>query len=313
MVELDQLCQICEEVDLYRLFTGPRYFPRQVNDETIPSQEFGTLRDIKSNARCPLCRLVKHILYGHADSILPVLRDLCAGVIDNNKVQCVLYPIRQDYHEEMKYENLRTRDLVATEVEVFVRGTRDCSPEEARSISDAHVLGGFQSLSPGSVDPARPLANGFRVTTMQRNLELLSQWLQTCRNTHKDTCQGAVFPTACSLAGISRIRLIDVQNRTISVHNIAEVEYAALSYVWGENAEARVKLASNLAPGPGSSGATAVSMPSEIPKAVEDALRICAALSIAYLWVDLYCIDQQDAQQKAAEINAWATYTTMRR
>ncbi|KAI0167262.1 heterokaryon incompatibility protein-domain-containing protein [Pestalotiopsis sp. NC0098] len=304
MNEIDQLCQICAEVDLYHSFTGPRYFPQHPNQETIPFQALGTLKDIKSNARCPLCRLFKHILYRHADSIRQVLRGLCAGVIDDNKVQCALYPMRQDYHEDMKYESSRTRDLVATGVGVFVRGTQDCSPEEARFISSAHILGGLQLLSPSSVDPARPLANGFRVTTMQRNLELISQWLQTCRDTHKDTCQGAVFPTACSPAGFSRIRLINIQSRTISVHNIAEVEYAALSYVWGENAEARVKLASDLAPSPGSSAATAVSLPSETPKVVEDALRICAALSIAYLWVDLYCIDQQDAQQKAAEINA---------
>lgn len=303
MDEVDQLCQICAEVDLYRLFTGPRYFPRQLN-VTIPSQKLGTLKDIKSNARCPLCRLVKHVLYGSADSSLRDFRDYYAGDVDDHKVQCMLRPVRQDYHEEITYENPRTRDIVATQVVIRLRGTRDCSPEEAQSISRASLDGGFQLLSPGSVDPARPLANGFRVTTMQRNLELLSQWLQTCRKTHRNPCQGVVFPTASSSAGINRIRVIDVQNRTISEGNIAEVEYAALSYVWGENKEARVRLVSDLARGPGSAGATAVSLPSEIPKVVEDALRICAAISIPYLWVDLYCIDQQDAQQKAAEINA---------
>ena len=121
------------------------------------------------------------------------------------------------------------------------------------------------------------------------------------------------FSAAFSSTGISKIRLINVQSRTISEHNIGEAEYAALSYVWGENKEARVKLVSELPPRPGSSRATAVSLPSDIPKVVEDALHICAALSIASLWVDLYCIDQNDAQQKAAEINAMATYITTRR
>ncbi|KAF2634122.1 heterokaryon incompatibility, partial [Massarina eburnea CBS 473.64] len=44
--------------------------------------------------------------------------------------------------------------------------------------------------------------------------------------------------------------------------------------------------------------------PSYIPKVVEDAIYICAVLSIPYLWVDKYCIDQHNPQRKAAEINA---------
>ncbi|ETS83865.1 hypothetical protein PFICI_05741 [Pestalotiopsis fici W106-1] len=293
MVELDQPCQICAGVDLYSLFTGPRYI-----------QELGTLKDIKSNARCPLCRLVKHALYENATAPLRGSPWFHPKEIDDRKMKCVLLPRRQDYNEETGYGNPRTGDLVATQIKISLRRTPDYSDEDALSIYEGSVKAGFQLLSPGSVDPARPLANGFQVTTMQRNIELLSQWLSTCRNTHNNTCQGGSFSAVFSPAGISKIRLINVQSRTISEYNIAEAEYAALSYVWGENKEARMKLVSELPPGLGSSGATAVSLPSEIPKVVEDALRICSALSIVHLWVDLYCIDQNDAQQKAAEINA---------
>ncbi|KAF7540697.1 hypothetical protein G7054_g1204 [Neopestalotiopsis clavispora] len=303
MVEPDQLCQICAEVDLYRLFTGPRYFPHGPK-EPIPFQKLGTLKDIKCNANCPLCRLVKHVLYENADAPRRYLQDLHDQGIAEDEVQCMIHPIRQDYMEEVKYENPRTRDLVATEMKLQLRGTQDCSPEKAPLILAAPFPEGFQLLSPDSVDPARPLANGFPVTTMERNLELLSQWLQTCQNTHKDTCEQGLFSTTSSPAGLNRIRVIDVQSRSISECNIAGLEYAALSYVWGMNKETRIKLVSDLPLEISSSGTRVVSLPSEMPKIVEDALRICATLSIKYLWVDLYCINQDDVQQKAAEINA---------
>jgi hypothetical protein len=305
MAEPDQPCKICAVVDLYQLFTGPRRFPQQLEETTI-LQKLGTLKEIKSNARCPLCRLVKHILYGNAEAPLRDSQYFHDKGIADDEVQCMLYPIRQDYMEEMQYENPRTRDLVATEMKIRLRGTQDCSPEKAEMIIDGHVYVdcGFQLLSPGSVDPERPIANGFPVTTMERNLELLSQWLQTCQDTHNETCQGGLFSTTHSPTGLDRIRVIDVQSRTISECNIAGLEYAALSYVWGMNKEARIKLVSDLRPEISSSSTTAVSLPSEMPKNVEDALRICAAISIKYLWVDLYCVNQHDIQQKTAEINA---------
>ena len=43
---------------------------------------------------------------------------------------------------------------------------------------------------------------------------------------------------------------------------------------------------------------------SNLPKTVEDALYVCTELSIPFLWVDLYCIDQDNPEKKAKQINS---------
>jgi hypothetical protein len=219
-------------------------------------------------------------------------------------VRCVLRPVRRDYGEEMQYEDSDVTNLIATKMEIRLHQTPGCSRDETKSIRMGSTGHGFQLLSPGSVDPARPLMNGFPVTTMERNLELLSQWFHTCRDSHKEIFRAPSLPTTASLGGISTIHAIDVQSRTISELNLANTEYAALRYVWERSKEARANLTADPTSRLVASGVTPTILPSSVAKVVEDTLHVCAALSIPYLWVDLYCVDQHDTQRKAAGINA---------
>jgi hypothetical protein len=41
-----------------------------------------------------------------------------------------------------------------------------------------------------------------------------------------------------------------------------------------------------------------------VPQLIEDAMYVCKVVSIPYLWVDFYCIDQSDPIRKTAEINS---------
>jgi len=45
------------------------------------------------------------------------------------------------------------------------------------------------------------------------------------------------------------------------------------------------------------------SLPTTVPKIINNTMRVSRMLSIPYLWVDLYCIDQVDLTRKTAEIN----------
>jgi hypothetical protein len=62
--------------------------------------------------------------------------------------------------------------------------------------------------------------------------------------------------------------------------------YATLSYVWGT-----VLAQSSLQ-----------NLPAELPQTIEDSIRVCCALSIQYIWIDRYCIPQDDPVEKSRQI-----------
>ena len=83
--------------------------------------------------------------------------------------------------------------------------------------------------------------------------------------------------------------------RVISCHHFelvdyeAGMRYAALSYVWGAD------------PGTPESETrrTRNELPGILPQVVIDAAQVATGLGLSYLWVDKYCIDQNDkAHQK---------------
>jgi hypothetical protein len=81
----------------------------------------------------------------------------------------------------------------------------------------------------------------------------------------------------------SMLRLIDCRTRQI-LPATANQSYICLSYVWGQGT---------------ADGATTGSMlPDVVPKTVEDAMYVAIHLGIPFLWVDRYCIDQQNSHDK---------------
>lgn len=297
--DTDELCQACSNIDLYSLFTGPRFFPH-MHDATGNRSEIlihvGTLGEVLDNTKCPLCRLIKHDLY----SGLPqdASRNLwydCEEQPDPSRVRCCLRPERADYHEETKYLAKETRDQVATLVMILLLGIDGCSTEEDHRIRHHYRGSGLRLLSPHSVDPSRPLLNGYRATTLTQSLTLLSDWIKTCCHSHQDTCGLSEITQQNKL---ERVRLIDVASRTLVNGDPEVCSYAALSYVWGQKTEEYLQFADEIKEG---DDGIAV-LPSFAPGIIEDGMEICRRLEIPFLWVDLYCIDQHDPVRKTAEI-----------
>lgn len=300
MSDGDELCVACARVDLFSLFTGPRYYPGDGFEFQV-RVDLGTLQEVKTNVRCPLCRLIKHDLYGQ-DRSHPwaYSGDEC----DPTKVRCSLRPIRVDYYEDTRYQNAETKAMLATRLEVRLSGMPDCSKEESDLIK-SHARGpGIQLLSPESVDPARPLLNGFRATTVHNSLALLSKWIKTCHEHHKESCQPEQTATSHFESRPDRIRVIDVRERKLADHDPTTITYATLSYVWGQDREEYAKLADQLRFEQDGAGKGSVFLPPAAPKVIEDALFVCKTVSVPYLWVDLYCIHQNDPVRKSVEINA---------
>lgn len=295
--DTDELCQACSNIDLYSLFTGPRYFPHDaIGNRGGILTHVGTLREVLDNTRCPLCRLIKHDLYSELpqDASRNLWYD-CEEQPDPSRVQCCLRPERADYHEETKYLAKETRDQVATLVVVRLLGIDGCSTEEDSCIRHHYRGNGLRLLSPHSVDPNRPLLNGYRAPSLTECLTLLSHWIKTCCHSHQDTCGLSEITQQNKL---ERVRLIDVASRTLVNGDPEVCSYAALSYVWGQKTEEYLKFADEMKEG--DDGISV--LPSFAPEIIEDGMDVCRRLGIPFLWVDLYCVNQHDPVRKTADI-----------
>jgi hypothetical protein len=128
-----------------------------------------------------------------------------------------------------------------------------------------------------------------RDTNMPEAFERGTSWLQNCLENH--ACGPGThidwLPT----------RLIDLKARSPGSINVVYLverpsersPYAALSYCWGRDLQGvtRTLLANKETHVDGIPVGT-------MPKTIQDAIRVCNGLRIRYLWVDSFCIVQDD-------------------
>ena len=145
----------------------------------------------------------------------------------------------------------------------------------------------------GAIRP--PQAKGLVGSHVNWSLGL--RWLEDCRENHKEcTRERAGSPPV-------GFRLIDVNRRCV-VETQANCQFVALSYVWGRHPDPtklfatrsnreRLKIDGSLSE-------------LDLPKTVEDAIEACRQLGEDYLWIDRFCIIQDDFEDKGHQIRAMA-------
>jgi hypothetical protein len=128
----------------------------------------------------------------------------------------------------------------------------------------------------------RPAIEVTAVETNQVDYHQLNSWLEDCNLSHSgcgetNRSQGLSVPLKC----------IDCHNKTI-VQVRDDDDYFALSYVWG----------TCVPPGPHNQA----TLPENISQVINDAMQVVKSLGKRYLWVDQYCIDQNDHDIKSIQI-----------
>lgn len=118
------------------------------------------------------------------------------------------------------------------------------------------------------------------------DVELIRSWIQDCECRHD--CGEAPSEQATGLM------LIDVLTREV-VRAPPASRYFALSYVWGDVTR---EAASGLV-----SSSAGCRLPNQAKKTIEDAITLMKRLGERYLWVDVYCVDQHNAQKQKQQIN----------
>ncbi|KAI1361453.1 heterokaryon incompatibility protein-domain-containing protein [Xylaria arbuscula] len=116
------------------------------------------------------------------------------------------------------------------------------------------------------------------------DLPHVKQWLDNCRNSHsavRSPCTPLRIPPRAPL------RVIDCHTRMVRLARSNEL-YICLSYVWGKENT--------------SSSFDGTALHSDLPRTIEDAISVAIELGIPQLWVDQYCINQGDAEEKMKTI-----------
>lgn len=111
-------------------------------------------------------------------------------------------------------------------------------------------------------------------------------WLERCRSGQEE----ADAHTDCApIQTRPRVplRVIDCLNRTVRQSHVGE-PYICLSYVWGKCSV--------------SSAFDGSALPEDLPKTIEDAISVSIAFGIPQLWVDQYCINQTNVEDKMKTI-----------
>lgn len=111
---------------------------------------------------------------------------------------------------------------------------------------------------------------------------LIQQWYQFCQKHHKGRCRSAGGRNNTNLNGF---RLIDCETQPPTIVPAPrDAGYATLSYVWGAD--------------------TGTSQ--QWPRAILDAIDVVKELGLRYLWVDRFCIDQENSREKHLLISKMA-------
>jgi hypothetical protein len=156
---------------------------------------------------------------------------------------------------------------------------------------------------PQSLDPD----GTYYITTNPERIDIgqLQKWKAYCDADHHGICHSLSKQDAVDVFMPSR--LIDISQSCL-IDVTATLEYAALSYVWGDST--------------GSLTATIEAMPSlctpgslqnnqqsdlYIPSTILDAMALTKMMGIKYLWVDRFCIVQDDRSDVEKELPKMAS------
>lgn len=118
----------------------------------------------------------------------------------------------------------------------------------------------------------------------QVDLSLLKGWLEFCDKNHRTLCRKFVprLPQGS--------RVIDCLTRRIVLWETVarQKSYVALSYVWGNHVE--------------DATTSKVSPLGALPATIEDAILLTTGLGYQYLWIDRYCISQDNPVERQLQI-----------
>ncbi|KAK6723700.1 hypothetical protein SNK04_002546 [Fusarium graminearum] len=119
-------------------------------------------------------------------------------------------------------------------------------------------------------------------TELRYNMPRILSWIESCERLHERCSEVTRF---------TPFRLLDLQpgaQDCVRLVYATNVRYACLSHCWGSTRSKHLTTRQNISAN--ESGIPLL----ELPKTFQDAVYITKALGIRYLWIDTFCITQDD-------------------
>lgn len=137
-------------------------------------------------------------------------------------------------------------------------------------VGDSHYFGLLK-------DNATPVHDtlAFRNTSGHINWEDVKSYVTFCKTNHQCGYKGP--------QNVPNLVVIDCESRRLASLPNTETPYLTLSYTWGRGEVVDQDLDG---------------LPSILPQVIEDAIQVVIALGQRYIWVDRYCIPQNNAGEK---------------
>ena len=264
----DRLCRQCRQLDLQKAYDTTTASP-QVNGFLVCKRTPSSL-----TPTCKICKLFEEALAStsFSDGSAPV--------------QLRAFPllsvfIRQSQRSTPNSPTLMlNRGLCGTYVLACFHGDKFFDNGVQSDLIDAiDRKSGFLCWQ-AKTEQATPLVRAKEVPA-QFEPQVVQDWLGECQKAHANC-----LPRGWLLWVTKVIDCSD--GRVVSVSSLEIVpDYVALSYVWGE---------------PSAAGGKAGKDRSALPQVVKDAISVTKALGFRYLWVDRYCMEQNDRVRKHEQI-----------
>lgn len=209
------------------------------------------------------------------------------------------FPIKHRGCEDGTYSRHYVQDVYALQFDGQDRDQRGDRPFESTNNAIVRVVDGseFPGLTRERAAGGGLLAR--RIIPHHVNYDIIGEWLSLCRSGHVH-CDG--YGDDADVVTIPGFQVIDCTTSKIasavdllaSSGEPGRVDYVTLSYVWGQAGEAGFN-----EPVMREYGLT---LPDDLPLVISDAIEVVKRLGYRYLWIDRYCIPQNDSAVKHIQI-----------
>lgn len=268
------------------------------------------IHSLRSQARngCPLCQIIYQSCF-YSQTLSWQHQDCPISISAHSPPPHPYNPYEDNYdefckiaHDTEEEDGLPFRNLRPRELELTIQvgsGGKGGSHYLPVAENDNTQKEGDKSSSQtryAILDPCSPRG-------LQRIIQLGKQWLHVCRSDHVECVD-----TGSSEKNVLPTRLIDVGSQAeeamprlhVSDQDTRGIEYAALSYAWGDHANFAKTTASNL-------NGMRTQLPwNRLSKTIQDAIIVTRGLGLKYLWVDALCVLQKERINDIQHMEDWS-------
>jgi hypothetical protein len=267
------LCSRCKSLDLTDIFSG-RW---SETDCRTPVAFFGEREAILQDEKCPLCLALFSIAAEWYDEQIGTGRDrYCMHAIPSYLAyRSQKAPSNGEFGdrflERAKAQGDSTWLVVRNQQVSMTAFWFTYVPQSAHNFG---CLAEYTDEFNGAgqrvriIDPARV------------DFNVVKRWLALCEGQHGKLCN----PPMQSRSLPKGFAVINCVSRKLEPLP-AQAKFAALSYVWGASTS--------------TSPSKSASM---FPRTIEDSIAVALELGLAYIWIDRYCVPQQDCPEKLEQI-----------